>query len=250
MTLHPSEPASERDQLQAELSRLKEQRRAGGLFLEGVAHELATSVTPLMGYLKLLQAGRLGALTPQQQRVVDAMAGAVDRLSHAVEEVTDFAAIGGADDRLLREPFSLSAMVARVVEQAMPGATARHVRLELRGPTALGITGDETRLMHAFTALLDCAVGFSPHGGHVLIQLRDDGSTVVAELFDQGHGPGGDPPAARPEGRVGLGLSLARQVVEAHGGELFIESPPKEQPEVRELYTGTHAGFRLPRSSP
>lgn len=237
------------ERLAAENSRLREQARARAEFMENLAHELATPLTPLVGYLKLLSSGRLGDLSEKQQQVIASMRTSADRLAYALDELVDYTALETGHYQLQRCGFDGSAMLDRVVAEHAASAHAKHVSFDVRKPARLECSGDEDKLRRALAILIDNAVRFSPHGGQVLVSASEVDGRHLFEVFDQGPGFSSDAQTAvhqRREERVGhpgLGLPVARQIAEAHGGQLFVESPPKEQPQAREQFCGARVGF-------
>lgn len=244
------EPAT----LAADNARLREQARSRAEFMQNLAHELATPLTPLVGYLKLLRSGRLGELTERQQQVLQAMVHATERLERSLDNLVDYAAMDSGQYRIHRTTFDAVALVDACVAELQPKARAKHVRIDVHKPPRLELAGDDPKIRLAFARVLDNAVKYSPHGGHVLVVLAEVPDRASFDVFDQGPGISPDTQKAIAQVRrdertdgVGLSLPLARQVVEAHGGQLTLESPPKEQPEVRDVFSGSRVGFWIPR---
>ncbi len=244
--------------LLAENEELKQEARSRGDFLQNLAHELATPLTPLVGYLKLLKSGRLGPLAEQQQKVIEAMVGATDRIERSLDNLVDLAAMETGQYRLHSTQLDLSQLVQEIAQESLAKAREKHVRVELVKPERLELPGDVRKLRQAISAVLDNAIRFSPHGGHVLVTAEERDERALVCVFDQGPGI---PPEdlnnlllARGDhhapGSAGLGLPVARQIIEAHGGHLTLESPPKEQPLMRELFSGTRVSLALPLGAP
>lgn len=265
----PREPSDElrmvrleRDNLQLarQLERAREAIRARGEFMQSLAHELATPLTPVVGYLKLLRSERLGPLTPRQQQVLGAMAHATERLERSIDNLVDYAALETGHYRVVRRPFDATGLVDAIAADFHSRARAKHVRLETRRPPQLELDADERKLRQALTNIVDNAVRLSPHGGHVLVDLTDAGERVLFAVYDQGPGmpieaqqelqPGVVRRADERSAGTGLGLPVARQIVESHGGALWVESPPKEQPDVHDVFPGTKVAFWIPRNAP
>src|SRR5207248_8961239 len=157
-----------------------------------------------------------------------------------------------------------------VIEEEKPKAKARRIMLELVAePLPETGWGDERKLKQALGNVIDNAIKFSPHGSHVLVRVSADNQRLSFEVYDQGEGM-----LAEEAERVfdpffhadrvgderapgaGLGLPVAKQVVEAHGGRISAESPPKNQPDSKHHFSGTKvsldspAGARPPRTAP
>lgn len=246
-------------ELTAENLRIQEQLRAISAFMANLSHELATPLTPLVGYLKLLSSGRLGELAPKQRQVVEAMVHAADRLGKSIDDLVDYASLESGRYQIERGELDASGLVESWVREFQPKARARHVRLDVRRPERLVIAGDERKLRQAFGNVLDNGIRFSPHGGHVLVELVEAGDRATFSIYDQGPGMTDEQKslALRPSGKAdertsgtGLGLPVAKQIVESHGGAFWIESPPKMQPETREQFSGCKVAFWVPRAAP
>lgn len=223
-------------------------------FLHSLAHELATPLTPLVGYLKLLRVGKLGALSDQQQQVVEAMSNAADRLGRTVDNLVDFATLESGTYRIHRASFDAATMVDGCVEALRSKARGKRVRLEVRKPSSLTVSGDERKLLQALANVLDNAIRFSPHGGEVLLDVRHDDVSLWFDVYDQGPGLSAEAKAAidlghrRPDerGGSGLGMPVSRQIAVAHGGELQVQSPPAQQPHASRRYSGALVSLRIP----
>jgi signal transduction histidine kinase len=246
-------PPDRVDQLVLENARLREQARERAEFMERLSHELATPLTPLVGYLRILSSGRLGDLSERQQQVVASMVGATDRLARVLDELVDYTALETGRYHIHAVPFDAAVVVDQAVAEHSDAAHGKHVRIDVRKPTRLTMAGDEAKVLQALSSILDNAVRLSPHGAHVLVHVGEEPGRALFEIYDQG--PGFSPEAqaaihARREersGHTGLGLPVSRQIAEAHGGQLFVESPPKHQPDVRDSFSGSRVGFWLPR---
>jgi signal transduction histidine kinase len=228
--------------------------------MRNLAHELATPLTPLVGYLKLFKSGRLGALTEQQQQVIAAMTHASERLEHSIDNLVDYASIEGGKYRVMAAEFDASALVEQCINELQAKARAKHVRVDVRKPGHVVLIGDSRKLRQALANVLDNAVRVSPHGGQLLMELNELPDRVTFAVYDQG--PGIPPEVQRlaeggvllradeRAGNAGLGLPVTIQIATAHGGGLTLESPPREQPDLRNLYSGSRVGFWIPRVIP
>ena len=213
---------------------LETQQRLRSEFLTTVAHELRTPLTAATGYLQFAGSS---AVTPKQAT------GFLEKVSHNLETVVHL-----VNNILLLqelelitpefEPLSVEAVVLRAVhetiERASQAGLTIDTRIEGRLPQVLGDAGGLSR---AVGALLDNAVKFSPDGGEISVRAHADDSTLRIEICDPGVGFPIEQledlfkPFTRIEasgghlfGGVGLGLPIAKQVVESHGGHIEVES--------------------------
>ncbi len=252
-----------------ELTRKNEQLlavdRSKTEFMRSISHELSTPLTPIVGYLKILKTKRLGALDERQEKVVDAMLGSAERLSRVLDNLSDFSSLESGVYPIRRAPFDPAAAIRALVEETKPIARDRRVGLDLIDAAGgRTLTGDELKLRQAVGNLLENALKFSPPGAQVLVELLGDAEGLTISLFDQGPGVPGDrrervfEPFVRSEsvgpGRTpgaGLGLPVAKRIVEAHGGRIWLESPPRRQPERTDHeYQGTRLVIFLPWGAP
>jgi signal transduction histidine kinase len=246
-------------ELTAANSRLRAAARSKTEFMQNLSHELATPLTPITGYLKILRGGKTGALTDQQGKILESMGLASERLSRTIDNLVDFATLESGGYAIHRDIFEPVALARSVYEEERPKAKARRVTLELLLETQERGWGDERKLRQAVANLVDNAIKFSPHGSQVLMRVVGDPTRLTFEVYDQGEGllpdeaekvfdpffhadRGGE---ERAPG-AGLGLPVAKQIVEAHGGHIWAESPPKSQPETAHHFSGAKVAFWIP----
>ena len=232
-------------------------------FMQSISHELSTPLTPLAGYLKILQSEKLGALNERQKKIVESMLQSADRLAHTIDNLSDFAVLEIGNYRVRAEPVDAVALAHKVVDDAQATtAKPKRVHVTFRGPVApITVQADPSRLGQALHNLVDNAVKYSPHGGDVLVEVVSEEGHLSIGVYDQGSGvppedqqtifePFHHSKGARHVATVGLGLPVARKIAEAHGGRLRVESPPKAQPESERHFTGSKFVLDLPLTPP
>ncbi len=238
---------------------LADRERRGSVFIHDLAHELSTPLTPLAGYLKILGSERLGALSPQQRKVIDGMTTAVSRLTRIVDNLSDFANLQAGSAAISLAAVEPEAMTQAVVEDLRPAAKEAYVHVEVRLASGPPILADPRKLRQALANLVGNAVKFSPHGGEVLVAVTREARQVRFAVYDQGPGvPQADQERVfepfshgerREEARLpgsGLGLPVARRIGEAHGGHVTVESPPLHQPGGAHPFTGSLFVMEIP----
>jgi signal transduction histidine kinase len=257
------EERGERDTLRAisgtmaerlEAARSAERRAQGRLveidalesaFMHDLSHQLSTPLTPIAGYLRILRSEKLGPLTPQQRRILDAMLLSAARLTHVVDNLSDFASLRAGRAPILEGPVQPDRLADEVVaELRQPIRDARlHVAVSPAGGEP--VIADPRKLRQALANLVSNAVKFSPHGADVLVEVTRAPGKLRFAVYDQGpgiaaaeqeavfepmhHAATRGEESARPAGS-GLGLPVARRIAEAHGGRVWVESPPRSQP--------------------
>ena len=212
-------------------------------FLANMSYEFRTPLTSIGGFAELLEAGLGGDLSEAGREYVMAILTSVARLSDQIENVLDLSQSEAGMLPLAREQIELFAFVTRLVEDRAGRIGEGGLTLDLRGTNAVGaVEGDPRRLGRALGHLVDNAIAATPRGGRILVEVsrhrtkgHDRARVVISD-----NGPGMDRATlARAldglklsddgkaiERRQGLGLPLARQLIEAHGGSLEMLSEP------------------------
>lgn len=223
-------------------------------FLANMSYELRTPLTSIGGFTELLQTGLGGELNEQGREYVTAILQSVERLGEQIETVLDLSQSEAGLLPLAEEEIELMPFVTRIVEERVQRINEAGIDLDLRGNKSSGhVTGDPRRLGRAIGHLIDNAIAATPKGGRILIeltrQLTKGGSAARIVISDNGPGMdsaqlaralGGIRVGAagkNTERRQGLGLPLARQLIEAHGGNFELVSEPGQ---------GTAAIIELP----
>ncbi|HEY8477386.1 MAG TPA: GAF domain-containing protein, partial [Chloroflexota bacterium] len=212
---------------------LAEARRRLELFMGVVAHDLRAPLTAIRGYAQLLR--RPGALADRQRdqalRGIDEQVGQMLRL---IEDLLNVSRVLAGRLPLALRPTDLVALTRKVVE-AQQVTTTRH-RIILEAPDRIEGQWDPERLTQLLTNLINNAIKYSPEGGNIWVRLRATDDSVELDVVDQGIGMAPETLEVifRPFVRIertrtlrgaGLGLFIAKQIVEAHGGRIWASSP-------------------------
>ena len=208
-------------------------------FLANISYEFRTPLTSIGGFAELLDAGLGGELSGQGHEYVAAILASVDRLGEQIESVLDLSQSEAGLLPLVSEEVELYPLVTRLVEDRANRIREAGLTLDLRGDKGVGrITGDARRLARAIGHVLDNAIAATPNGGRVLVELSGRKGRARIVISDNGPGMDAVTLARALEGiklsadgkaverRQGLGLPLARRLVEAHGGALELLSEP------------------------
>ena len=204
-------------------------------FVSIISHELRTPLNAMLGWTAMLRKGSLDATTAS--RALQSVHDNATRQARLVEELLDFSRLQSGRLALDIQAFDLPRLLRDVVESMIPSAAARGVDLDLTPIPAVQLRGDPRRLEQVFFNVLGNALKFTESGGRVTIRAAVSGDTVQVRVTDTGAGiePGflphvferfrqGERATSRRYGGVGLGLSIARELVEAHGGRITAES--------------------------
>ena len=204
-------------------------------FVSILSHDLRAPLNAILGWTSILQQGILDG--PGIERALQSIADNTLRQQHLVEELLDFSRIRSGRLSLAMENVDLRGLLRAVMESNVPIAANRHQTLELAPVPPIAVHGDRRRLEQVFFNLVGNALKFTPEGGRIRIDVFCVGQTAEVRVSDTGAGIGpeflphvfdafrqAEDGAGRQQGGVGLGLSIARELVDAHRGEIRAES--------------------------
>jgi signal transduction histidine kinase len=222
-------------------------------FLAVVAHELRTPVTSVSGFAGLLKREADGGCDPDRiRRYVQRLSDASARLNALVEDVLDVSRIQSGQMLLRPQPFDLAELTRGVVERIADVRFNDETRITYQGPeSGCKVIADDHRIEQVIVILLDNAIKYSPHDEAIAVRLAAIDAECELTVEDHGIGlPHGadqmifeafERAANAQEANVsglGIGLSIARSIVERHGGSIWAKSMGEGE--------GTTIGFRLP----
>ncbi|MGN6372937.1 MAG: ATP-binding protein [Solirubrobacteraceae bacterium] len=222
-------------------------------FTASVSHELRTPLTSILGYLELLRES-LSELGPAQDRYLTVIDRNANRLLHLVNDLLFVAQIQQGNFEIDRERVDPAELARAALESARPAALTKQIDLRLQIGDTRPILGDPIRLAQALDNLVSNAVKFTPEGGNVQVGAEVSNGDCTLTVIDDGIGiPKAE--QARLFERffrssnasdnvipgTGLGLTIARAIVEAHGGSIHLDSSPS---------AGTTARISIPAAEP
>ena len=251
-----TEREQERQRQRAENARLmaeaQEALRSREDLLAIVSHDLRNPLGVVLTSSALLLRS---ALPPDKgeraRRQVEAIQRAGNRMNRLIRDLLDFASIEGGRLTLARRPLDVAALILEVVEALRPLAAPRSQKLSGEEPAAdLAIHGDHDRLVQVFSHIIGNSFKFGPDGGRVRVEVSAQGREVRFVVADDGPGMPPDELAnlfdrtwqagRKSRDGIGLGLSIVKGIVEAHGGRVWAESA---------LGEGTRIFFTVPAAT-
>ncbi|HTW17716.1 MAG TPA: ATP-binding protein [Nocardioides sp.] len=222
---------TERRRIQAEADRMRDE------LIATVSHELRTPLTSIIGYTELLADLGPDELGPTARSLVAVIERNAAREMRLIDDLLTMAFLDGDRMDVAREPTDLVELARRVVTDQRTAAVEAGLALVLDVEEVRPVPGDFHRLVQVLENLLTNAFKFTPSGGEVRVRVREEEGNVVLEVADTGVGLREEETrqiferlyrtpsavAAHAQG-AGLGLSIVRKIVDAHAGEIQVES--------------------------
>jgi signal transduction histidine kinase len=221
-------------------SQLKRLDRFKSEVFANITHELKTPLTLILAPLALLIEGKLGTVSDAQRSTLQSMQRSGVKLSRMIEDLLDLSKLEESRLRLRIDQHDLVAYLRGLIRQIEPLAQRKNIGLAVHADVERApVWCDIERMERVFINLLSNATKFTDPGGSVRVALVDEGETVRVEVADTGLGfPSEfsqevferffqvDMAGTRRYGGAGLGLALAKELVELHDGEIWAESEP------------------------
>jgi signal transduction histidine kinase len=226
-------------ELQEALRKLSELSQMKANFVANISHELRTPLTHVKGYLELLTTGALGSLNIEQKNALQVSQRAAGRLESLIDNLILFSLAARGEMTLRLAPVDLNKVAGEIINYSRQKADDRNVALNfIIRPDLPYVQADEEKLSWAILQLVDNAIKFTPAGGKVTLSIQTESDTLIMvtvsdtgigipanrmdEIFEPFHQL--DASATRRYGGTGLGLSLVREIVRAHGSIIEVAS--------------------------
>lgn len=227
------------EQLRMQFERLKELDQLKTNFVNAVTHEIRTPLTSIMGYAEFLEDELGGPLTAQQRDFVAQLVRGARRLEFLVNDLLDFARLEAGTFQLRCEMADLNAKIREATDSLRPQLDEAHLVLTLDlAEEPLMVPMDAQRIGQVLINLVGNAIKFTPAGGRIWVRARVAGSEVLCQVQDTGPGIAPEDQAklfqrftqleaGLQKGKgAGLGLSISKALVDAHGGRIGVDSLP------------------------
>lgn len=225
-------------ELEAALVKLTELNQLKANFVANISHELRTPLAQIKGYNAILIDGTLGPLTTEQTDAMQVTGRAIERLERLINDLIAYSTTAKGQLTLSLHAVSVNALLQRVLDRSAGKAARQHVSLALvQSEPLLSVLADEEKLYWTLLQLTDNAIKFTPSGGQVTISAALEGQRVHIAVRDTGIGIPAqrledvfepfrqlDGSSTRRYGGTGLGLTLVKQIIEAHGAKVLVQS--------------------------
>jgi two-component system, NtrC family, sensor histidine kinase KinB len=221
-----------------DVTRFKDLDRMKSEFIATVSHELRTPLTSLSMGIDILSQGVVGAVNQRQRELLVAAKDDSERLRKLVKGLLDLSKLESGKYEMKKELVDFRRLVAEAVRPLRLPFEEKQIQLEFDVPERLpALFADPHQLIWVVTNLLSNALRFTDPGGSVQLTAKEEEDRLLVTVSDTGHGIPREhqeivfdkfvqvkSPTDTTPGSVGLGLAIAREVVEAHGGRIWLES--------------------------
>lgn len=247
-----------------DVTREQQAERAKSSFIATVSHELRTPLTSIKGYAELMAAGAVGAISPQQARFLEIVGHNTERMVSLINNLIAVSEMERGTITVQARPVDIKGVVEDAVRSRQPQAGEKQLSLVSSVPPGLApARGDPQHIRQILDNLLDNALHYTPCQGrvtvwaaeaslesdsaepqaYVVVSVRDTGVGIAPEdqekIFERFYRA--ENALSVEAGGTGMGLAIARSLVEAHGGRIWVES---------EVGVGSTFSFTIPAASP
>jgi len=238
-------------ELQKALVRISDINQVKSNFIANISHELRTPLTHIRGYLEILDDGSLGSLTPAQKEALGVLKRAEARLEGLIEDLIQFSLASRGELSLKLQKTNLNRLFGTAIDRYDNQAKEKNIELISLAPENLPcVLADDEKISWVILQLLDNALKFTHQGGkislnaievndRVTISVIDTGIGIpesrIPEIFEPFHQLDGS--STRNYPGTGMGLTMVRRIIEAHGSQINVHSV---------VNAGSHFEFWLP----
>jgi signal transduction histidine kinase len=226
-------------ELQQALQRVSELSQLKANFIANISHELRSPLTHIKGYIELLISESLGPLTEEQRHALRVSQQSTAKLEGLIEDLIMVSLASRGELSLKLEDIDIRRIASLAVKSFMESAQTRGINLRAEiGEDVPAVQGDAQKIGWVLSQLIDNGIKFTSSGGSVTVSVRREGENLVIvsvsdtgigipahrleEIFEPFHQLDGS--STRRYGGTGLGLSLVRQIIEAHGSMIEVHS--------------------------
>jgi len=227
-------------ELEKAYQKLEELNKLKNNFISNISHELRTPMTHVKGYVDLLLANDFGELNPDQRDAIEVLRRASERLSRLIDDLILFSTAETSSVQISKQKVDIFALAKDAVDHNLAQASNKKIQLWLDCKIQPYYTNvDPEKIRWVLNQLLDNAIKFTPTEGEVFLRIVQTPEGALVSVIDTGIGidPSKfeeifepfhqlDGSSTRKQGGTGLGLTLAKKIVEAHGSKIMVTSIP------------------------
>jgi len=227
-------------ELEAAYRKLSELDVIKSNFISNISHELRTPLTHLKGYIDLLMTTDGIEVNPEIKPALEVMQRSAERLENLINDLIMFSIAENGHLQISSERFNLKEVASIVLSRHQTRAENKKICLEMDCPfDVLYVFADKNRITWVINQLVDNAIKFMNNQGKIILHLTTLDNQAIIAVQDHGVGLSDqqireafmpfhqlDSSASRTQGGTGLGLALARQIVETHGSKIIVHSEP------------------------
>ena len=241
-------------ELQQALNRITQLNRLKTNFISNISHELRTPLAHMVGYLELLKDSSLGPLNEDQNHAISVLLKSYNRLYNLIDELLQFSMLSQGEMSLSQESINSKDLIESATTYAQTYATEKQVELKITFPSeSIRVIADKEKMSWVLGELIENGIKFNNPGGFVLVDVNAENGIVIFRISDNGIGISKehiseiyepfhqlDGSSTRRSGGTGIGLTLAKQIIESHGSSLIVKSTKNK---------GTRFQFSLPQAN-
>lgn len=234
---------------------LKEHNRLKNEFVSTVSHEMRTPLCVFKNILSNAMAGALGPISPKLRSNLETANRNIDRLARIVNDFLDVAKMESGKMQLCLAMIDMQVLIREIAETFMPITAQKNICFDtVLSDNKIAVEGDHDKLVQIFTNLIGNAIKFTPDGGQILVTVSNYDDKISVAIHDTGKGIAqqhldkifdrfetGATSANSGQPSTGLGLNIAKELVELHHGQIWVESIVGE---------GSTFTFTLPKKQP
>lgn len=225
--------------LENAFAELKENDEIKSEFISTASHELRTPITVINSYIEMFEEGMLGELSNIQREKMEIISSQIEHMIRLVEDMLDTSRLESKALKINKYPIRVDDIARKVLDDLnrLAGLKEQSVSLTVEGCLA-EVEGDGRRIKQVFNNLLTNAIKYTPKKGIIKVIITDEPGDVCVSIIDNGIGiakkdqyrifekfyTGSGSSLTKESGRMGLGLAIAKGIIEAHEGRIWVAS--------------------------
>lgn len=227
-------------ELQTALERLSELNHLKSNFMASLSHELRSPLTQIKGYLELLLDGDIGQLDDNQVRVLKILRKSEEKLERLIEDLLQFSLASRGELHIFQKPIEISAVIQKSLAELEEIAKRKGITLVANLPLdPIKVWADQEKITWVILHFIDNAIKFSPEGQQVNIDTEETDRFLKIAVSDRGIGIAAErieeifepfhqleDALTRRRNGTGIGLAMAKRIIEAHGSQIKVKSEP------------------------